>query len=63
MAEGMTYLALAYLGMLIAIGIWTWTVFSRSNDLQQRIEAVEGKIEDSKSNSIVITSPASEEQE
>jgi len=63
MAEGMTYLAVAYLGMLIAIGIWTWTVFSRSNDLQQRIEAVEGKIEDSKSNSIVITSPASEEQE
>lgn len=63
MAEGMTYLAVAYLGMLIAIGIWTWTVFSRSNDLQQRIEAVEGKIEDSKTNSIVITSPASEEQE
>tara|TARA_A200000113_G_scaffold53581_1_gene44433 strand:+ start:17446 stop:17637 length:192 start_codon:yes stop_codon:yes gene_type:complete len=63
MAEGMTYLAVAYLGMLIAIGIWTWTVFSRSNDLQQRIEAVEGKIEDSKPNSIVITSPASEEQE
>ena len=63
MAEGMTYLAVAYLGMLIAIGIWTWTVFSRSNDLQQRIEAVEGKIGDSKPNSIVITSPASEEQE
>ncbi|OUV39087.1 MAG: hypothetical protein CMA18_000405 [Methanobacteriota archaeon] len=63
MAEGMTYLAVAYLGMLIAIGIWTWTVFSRSNDLQQRIEAVEGKIEDSKPNSIVITSSASEEQE
>jgi len=44
MAEGMTYLAFAYLGMLIAIGIWTWTVFSRSNDLQQRIEAVEQTI-------------------
>ena len=41
MAEGMTYLAVAYLGMLVAIGIWTWTVFSRSYDLQQRIEAVE----------------------
>ena len=63
MAEGMTYLAVAYLGMLIAIGIWTWTVFSRSNDLQQRIEAVEGKIEASKPKSVVITSPASEEQE
>lgn len=63
MAEGMTYLAVAYLGMLVAIGIWTWTVFSRSNDLQKRIEAVEDKIEDSKPNSIVITSPATEEQE
>ena len=41
MAEGMTYLAVAYLGMLIAIGIWTWTVFTRSNDLEQRIHAVE----------------------
>lgn len=45
MAEGMTYLAVAYLGMLIAIGIWTWTVFSRSNDLEQRIQAVERSIE------------------
>ena len=41
MAEGLTYLAVAYLGMLVAIGIWTWTVFSRSNDLEQRIHAVE----------------------
>ena len=45
MAEGMTYLAVAYLGMLIAIGIWTWTDFSRSNDLEQRIQAVERSIE------------------
>jgi hypothetical protein len=41
MAEGLTYLAVAYLGMLIAIGIWTWTVFTRSSDLEQRIHAVE----------------------
>jgi hypothetical protein len=41
MAEGLTYLAVAYLGMLIAIGIWTWTVFTRSNELEQRIHAVE----------------------
>ena len=44
MAEGMTYLAVAYIGMLIAIGLWTWTVFSRSNDLEQRIKAVERSI-------------------
>ena len=41
MAEGLTYLAVAYLGMLIAIGIWTWTVFTRSNELEQRVQAVE----------------------
>ena len=41
MAEGMTYLAVAYLGMLAAIGLWTWTVFTRGNDLEKRIEAVE----------------------
>ena len=41
MAEGLTYLAVAYLGMLVAIGIWTWTVFTRSNELEQRINAVE----------------------
>ena len=41
MAEGMTYLAVAYIGMLFAIGIWTWTVFARSKDLEQRIHAIE----------------------
>lgn len=45
MAEGMTYLAVAYLGMLIAIGLWTWTVFSRSNDLEQRLQAVEQSVD------------------
>ncbi|MBT3652627.1 MAG: hypothetical protein HN541_04905 [Euryarchaeota archaeon] len=41
MAEGMTYLAVAYIGMLFGIGIWTWTVFARSKDLEQRIHAIE----------------------
>lgn len=41
MAEGMTYLAVAYIGMLCGIGIWTWTVFARSKDLEQRIHTIE----------------------
>ena len=41
MAEGITYLAVAYIGMLFAIGIWTWTVFARSKDLEQRLHAIE----------------------
>ena len=63
MAEGMTYLAVAYLGMLIAIAIWTWTVFSRSNDLEQRIDAVERNIERHTSKSIIIGDEDTREQE
>ena len=63
MADGMTYLAVAYLGMLISIGIWTWTVFSRSNDLEQRITAVERHSPKSKPESVVFLNPGSDEQE
>ena len=63
MADGMTYLAVAYLGMLIAIAIWTWTVFSRSNDLEQRIDAVERNIEQHTSKSIIISDQDTREQE
>ena len=63
MADGMTYLAVAYLGMLISIGIWTWTVFSRSNDLEQRITAVERHSPKNKPISVVFLNPSSDEQE
>ena len=63
MADGMTYLAVAYLGMLISIGIWTWTVFSRSNDLEQRITAVERHSHKSEPESVVFLNPSSDEQE
>ena len=38
----MTYLAVAYLGMLVAIALWTWTVVQRSRRLDQRLHALEG---------------------
>ncbi len=38
---GMTHLALAYIGMITALGIWTWTVLTRSRDLEARINALE----------------------
>ena len=63
MADGMTYLAGAYLGMLISIGIWTWTVFSRSNDLEQRLTAVERHSLKNKPESVVLLNPSSDEQE
>lgn len=43
--EGMTYLAVAYVGMVIAIGIWTFTVMQRSRQLVRRVEAMEDAIE------------------
>lgn len=39
--EGMTYLAVAYLGMLVAIALWTWTVVQRSRRLDERLESLE----------------------
>ena len=44
------YLAVAYLGMLVAIALWTWTVVQRSRRLDERLEALErvktGELED-----------------
>ncbi|MDP6870067.1 MAG: hypothetical protein QGI21_04775 [Candidatus Poseidoniaceae archaeon] len=40
----MTHLAIAYIGMIAALGIWTWTIMSRSNSLEDRIAALEGAI-------------------
>ena len=36
-----TYLSVAYLGMIFAIAIWTWTIVSRSRRMEQRIIAME----------------------
>ena len=36
-----TYLSIAYLGMIFAIAIWTWTILSRSRTMEQRIIAME----------------------
>ena len=39
--EGMTHLAVAYFGMLLAIALWTWTVVQRSRRLDARLDALE----------------------
>ena len=36
-----TYLSIAYLGMIFAIAIWTWTIVSRSRTMEQKIIAME----------------------
>jgi hypothetical protein len=42
--EGMTYLTVAYLGMIAGIAIWTWTVVNRSKTIEARLESVESNI-------------------
>lgn len=42
--EGMTYLTVAYLGMIAGIAIWTWTVVNRSKTIEARLESVESSI-------------------
>jgi hypothetical protein len=37
----MTYLTVAYLGMIAGIAVWTWTVFNRSRAIDARLKAVE----------------------
>ncbi|MFQ3316948.1 MAG: hypothetical protein ACI8T6_000369 [Candidatus Poseidoniaceae archaeon] len=42
--EGTSYLTIAYLGMIAALAIWTWTVVVRSRSIETRLEAVESSI-------------------
>lgn len=42
--EGTNYLTVAYLGMIAALAIWTWTVVVRSHSIEARLEAVESSI-------------------
>ena len=36
-----TYLTAAYICMIGALALWTWTVFARSNSLQQKIDSLD----------------------
>jgi hypothetical protein len=48
-----TYLTVAYLGMIGALALWTWTVFARSKTLQNKIDSLEKAIE-SKNETVVV---------
>ena len=61
--EGMSYLTVAYLGMITGIAIWTWTVFTRAKNLEARISAIETSLgkEDIEADSIALQSAKSDE--
>ena len=42
--EDRTYLSIAYLGMIFGLGIWTWTVVSRSRNMERRLDAMESSL-------------------
>lgn len=39
--SGQSYLIAAYLGMIGALALWTWTVFARSKSLESKIDSLE----------------------
>ena len=39
--SGQSYLVAAYLGMIGALALWTWTVFARSKSLEAKINSLE----------------------
>ena len=43
--ESITYLAIAYLGMLFALGLWTYIVATRHNRLKLQIESMQEVME------------------
>ena len=36
-----TYLTVAYICMIGGLALWTWTVFARSESLQEKIDSLE----------------------
>ena len=60
--DDITYLSIAYLGMIVGIAIWTWTVVSRSRILERRISAMEDNlnIDSNPIDSIAATNDADE---
>ena len=58
--EGMTYLTVAYLGMIFGLGVWTWTVVTRSQNLESRIKALEESLDLKEFDKDIITSKFNE---
>ncbi|MEC7089469.1 MAG: hypothetical protein VXW82_03210 [Candidatus Thermoplasmatota archaeon] len=60
--EGMTHLAVAYFGMLLAIALWTLTVVQRNRRMEARLEALERAVRLARSESDGKTDASSDEK-
>ena len=45
MADGTTYLAIAFIGMIGIIAGWTWKMFTRLEELSDRLSAAEATLD------------------
>ena len=61
--EELTYLTVAYLGMIFGLAVWTWTVVTRSQNLESRIKALEESLELKEFDKDIITSKFNHEEE
>tara|TARA_B100000575_G_scaffold278976_1_gene266877 strand:- start:1296 stop:1484 length:189 start_codon:yes stop_codon:yes gene_type:complete len=61
--EELTYLTVAYLGMIFGLAVWTWTVVSRSQNLESRIQALEESLDLKEFDKDLTTSKFSQEEE
>lgn len=61
--EELTYLTVAYLGMIFGLAVWTWTVVTRSQNLESRIKALEESLDLKGFDKDIITSKFNHEEE
>jgi hypothetical protein len=61
--SGQTHLAVAYIGMIVALGIWTWTVFARGKNLEARIDSLALAMDETSKLQDEFVSTSSEESE
>ena len=61
--EELTYLTVAYLGMIFGLAVWTWTVVTRSQNLESRIKALEESLDLKEFDKDTITSKFNHEEE
>ena len=62
MADGTTFLAIAYIAMIGIIGGWTWKMLQRLNELSERLAAAEATFGHAGATGSAESSDSSEEE-
>jgi hypothetical protein len=62
MADGTTFLAIAFIAMIGIIGGWTWKMLQRLNELSERLAAAEATYDHAGETGPAESSDSSEEE-